>query len=130
VNPSDGGLYCRWLASKPCTVIRKVPKSSTAVQNRIKLRMRDKNTVRDVIQPDKLSDIVTSFFNRSQLANYPSQSNPISFVFSSPRRPSYSEPNQAELIMPSFMHSSLASSPRRVGDPRRVKMVDDRGVVR
>ncbi len=33
MNPSDGGLYCRWLASKPRTVIRNVPKSSSAVAN-------------------------------------------------------------------------------------------------
>lgn len=58
----------------------RIEKSTKAIQGRIKLRMRDKATVREVVQPDKLSDIVTSFFNRSQLSNYPLQSNPINFV--------------------------------------------------
>jgi len=58
----------------------RIEKSSRAIQNRIKARMRDKSTVREIVQPDKLSDIVTSFFNRSALSNYPTQSNPISFV--------------------------------------------------
>jgi DNA-directed RNA polymerase subunit beta' len=58
----------------------RVEKSSRVIQSRIKLRMRDKSTVREVVQPDKLSDIVTSFFNRSQLSNYPLQSNPVNFL--------------------------------------------------
>jgi len=58
----------------------RLEKSAPLIQGRIKQRMREKATVRDVIQPDKLSDIVTSFFNRSQLSNYPSQSNPVNFI--------------------------------------------------
>lgn len=58
----------------------RIAKSAIGIQNRIKTRMRDKATVRDVVQPDKISDIVTSFFNRSQLSNYPTQSNPINFI--------------------------------------------------
>lgn len=58
----------------------RIEKSVQGIQNRIKLRMRDKANVRDVVQPDKLDDIVTSFFNRSQLSNYPTQSNPVNFI--------------------------------------------------
>ncbi len=58
----------------------RIQKAVPAIQGRIKMRMRDKATVRDVVQPDKISDIVTSFFNRSQLSNYPTQSNPINFL--------------------------------------------------
>lgn len=58
----------------------RIQKAIPAIQNRIKTRMRDKATVREVVQPDKISDIVTSFFNRSQLSNYPTQSNPVNFL--------------------------------------------------
>lgn len=58
----------------------RVEKAIPSIQARIKTRMRDKATVRDIVQPDKISDIVTSFFNRSQLANYPTQSNPVNFL--------------------------------------------------
>jgi DNA-directed RNA polymerase subunit beta' len=58
----------------------RIEKAVPAIQGRIKLRMRDKATVRDIVQPDKLGDIVTSFFNRSQLSNYPTQSNPVNFL--------------------------------------------------
>lgn len=58
----------------------RIEKSTKGIQGRIKLRMRDKSTVREIVQPDKLSEIVSSFFNRSALSNYPSQSNPVNFV--------------------------------------------------
>lgn len=61
-------------------LVERIEKTTPLLQGRIKQRMREKTAIRDIIQPDKLSDVVTSFFNRSQLSNYPTQSNPINFL--------------------------------------------------
>lgn len=61
-------------------LVERIDKAIPFIQGRIRQRMRDKASVRDIVQPDKLSDLVTSFFNRSQLANYPTQSNPVNFL--------------------------------------------------
>jgi DNA-directed RNA polymerase subunit beta' len=69
----------------------RIEKAIPAIQGRIKLRMRDKATVRDIVQPDKIGDIVTSFFNRSQLSTYPTQSNPVNFLSGATRTTVFGE---------------------------------------
>ena len=58
----------------------RIEKATNGIQARIRQRMRDKTGIREIVQPDKIGNIVTSFFNRSQLSNYPSQSNPVNFL--------------------------------------------------
>lgn len=54
--------------------------STPSTQWRIKRRMKEKSGVRDVVQPEKINRIALSFFNQSDLAHYPIQSNPVDIL--------------------------------------------------